>query len=463
MSLWNRSAARNAITVYACAVAIACGSADVAGTDRTGGTTPFLHFDLSVTPPYGTAVSSRFGVTPIPTATTYIGDTVRFSSAAFRAIGAGSVDSIMVTSSDPSFLAVSQTQILQGAYGTAIVRRAGTATLTARVSGVSTSVTVTATAYRSGILALSFEPESFIAGDSVKIGVTRSTSDGGREAIDVSQYRFSVFGPSGAVIRNGYFVTAYTGSYSILAYPPAGSNWLSDPFIVGGPPSAYPIDVRFVGDVSTFMQKDVRNAARLWGAVVLGPGGPQTVTRADQAKCLFAPPMNEVVPGLVIFVRYEDGPTNVQLDNPQPCVSRSNGLPAVGELTIARGDLGQYTSPMRLALHRMGHLLGIGAPFLGSPYYSGGANPTFAGPGAMAAAYAIKMVPTASTPVPLSSTTEPTFPFGEIAYLHWRYPAAGYGDIMTFFDQTRAPSIRRLDAAALADLGYDVFLRGAEP
>jgi hypothetical protein len=107
-----------------------------------------------------------------------------------------------------------------------------------------------------------------------------------------------------------------------------------------------------------------------------------------------------------------------------------------------------------ILLHEMGHVLGIGTNWFGSPYLhdAKGANPSFAGPNAMQAAFDVGISSSAATPVPVSRPGESG------AFTHWRTPNVG-NDIMLSGGGT---ALTVISAAALRDLGYTVSLAAVD-
>lgn len=158
------------------------------------------------------------------------------------------------------------------------------------------------------------------------------------------------------------------------------------------PPSAYTIEVRYVGDPPTEAQRAVfdRAAAR-WAELIRGDV-PDVLLQLPASSSGCYPALDETADDLVIFAELVaiDGPGNI-LGSAGPCLIRTSSLlPVVGRMRFDTADLLTLESNGRLAdviLHEMGHVLGIGTMWSsqGLLVGRGGTDPHFTGPTAQAA------------------------------------------------------------------------------
>lgn len=249
--------------------------------------------------------------------------------------------------------------------------------------------------------------------------------------------------------------TACDSSVSATVAAPPGTE--SQP--ASSAASTFPIDVRFIGDVPDDVRAAARAAAARWMQVLVGPGVPYQATQSG-GSCGFAPALTERVPGVVVFVRMSAPDSLVSAGaNGGSCAVRPGTLITFeGGITVSTPGLENSRQAGYLGtifLHELGHVLGIGTNWFASPYLhdATGANPVFAGPKAMQAAFEVGASASAATPVPISRPGESG------ALTHWRTPALG-NDIML---SGGGSALTVVSVAALGDLGYAVSLSAVDP
>jgi hypothetical protein len=255
---------------------------------------------------------------------------------------------------------------------------------------------------------------------------------------------------SSFVLACCFVVASCETPFSTLPLTPDSPQPGSAAFQAGG----FPIEVRFVGDVPDDVRQAAQAAATRWMQVVVGPATPVDVDQSA-APCAFAPVLKERVRGVVIFVRMSAADSLASAGaNGGACGVRTNSLVSYeGVITVSTPSLANSRAANYLGtilLHEMGHVLGIGTNWFGSPYLhdAKGSNPAFAGPNAMQAAYEVGISTSATTPVPVSRPGESG------AFTHWRSPNVG-NDIMLSGGGT---ALTVVSAGALRDLGYMVSL-----
>lgn len=223
--------------------------------------------------------------------------------------------------------------------------------------------------------------------------------------------------------------------------------------------SAFPIEMRFVGDVPDDVKAAARSAAARWMQVVTGPTVPVQLDQAVR-PCGFGPLLSERVAGVVVFVRMSapDSLTTAGGAGGSCGVRAGSLLSYQGAITVSTPGLERSRAAGYLGtilLHELGHVLGIGTNWFRSPYFqdAAGPNPRFLGPMAMQAAFDVGASKSPTTPVPVSRTGESG------AYTHWRTPALG-NDIM---QSGGGSALTVVSAAALQDMGYGISRAALDP
>jgi hypothetical protein len=231
--------------------------------------------------------------------------------------------------------------------------------------------------------------------------------------------------------------------------------------------SAFAIELRYLTSVSSAQRQAFDAAAARWEAAVIGDL-PDVLLNVQAGTCgSESPAVNETIDDLVIFVTVEaiDGPGGA-LGNAGPCYIRRPGdLPILGRMRFDSADLLALQTSGLLAtviLHEMGHVLGIGTLWethglLVDPSLSGGTDPHFTGPEAIAAFDAAGGSGYTGGKVPVENTG------GEgTADGHWRESVMD-AELMTgFVDPGRPNPLSVVSIASLEDMGYVVSLDAAE-
>jgi Leishmanolysin len=188
------------------------------------------------------------------------------------------------------------------------------------------------------------------------------------------------------------------------------------------------------------------------------------------------PAINEDIDDLIIFASFEsiDGPGNL-LAQAGPCLLRDfnqNGnfevgdLPAVGVMNFDTDDLDAIEQNGTLgivALHEMGHVIGIGALWgveglLADPSLppDNGTDPHFTGAQAITAFNAAGGSSYSGAKVPVENTGGPA-----TADSHWRESVFG-NELMTGFVSLGPQPLSAITLQSLVDQGYTVNASGAD-
>jgi subtilisin-like proprotein convertase family protein len=215
------------------------------------------------------------------------------------------------------------------------------------------------------------------------------------------------------------------------------------------PPSAFHVDVRFLGGLSPAQQAAFADAAVRWSEIITGD----------------VPPVNidgEIIDDVLIEAQgiAIDGPGGVLGQAGPRFIRPSSNLPIKGIMSFDTADLDRMEADGSLKdviLHEMGHVLGIGTiwDLLGLLEGGGSVDPTFVGASAMREYGTLrkKADPTASddpTPVPVANTGGAGTRDG-----HWREVVFG-DELLTGFLSGAVRPISRMSVGCFEDMGYQV-------
>jgi len=216
--------------------------------------------------------------------------------------------------------------------------------------------------------------------------------------------------------------------------------------------TAFSIDLRFLGGLTTAQQDAFDAAARRWAQIILSDLPSVEVN-------------GEVVDNIVIEAQGKpiDGPSNT-LGMAGPTFLRNGSLlPAWGimyfdtdDLDIMEGD----GSLVRVIAHEMAHVLGLGSiwsqDYLGLLQGAGTNNPRFVGPNAMRE-FATLQGEATPIAVPVANTGGPG-----TRDSHWR-EAVFVNELMTGWLDPGINPISAMTIASFEDLGYQVNYDVADP
>lgn len=231
--------------------------------------------------------------------------------------------------------------------------------------------------------------------------------------------------------------------------------------------SAFNIEVRFLSAATPAQVQAFTEAETNWEAMVAGDIEDVPIDAAEGACDEGTPALNETIDDVIIFASLEpiDGAGGI-LGQAGPCFIRDPGfLPAVGIMFFDVDDLDFVQSEgllQELVLHEMGHVLGFGTlwPFqdlLAEPASSGGADPHFTGPQAIAAFDAAGGSSYTGEKVPVEEIGGPGTHDS-----HWRESVFS-NELMTGFLDLGTNPLSAISVASLADQGYSVQLSEADP
>jgi hypothetical protein len=233
------------------------------------------------------------------------------------------------------------------------------------------------------------------------------------------------------------------------------------------PAAGFDIEIRHQGTPSAAQLLAFAEAEIRWESIITGNLADVPVNAAAGGCGPGSPALSEQVDDLLILadITAIDGPGAV-LGAAGPCLIRnSDNLPAVGQMRFDLDDLEVLEANNVLGaviLHEMGHVLGIGTlwslqNFLSEPSLSGGTDPHFTGPLAVAAFDAAGGVTYTGQKVPVEDTG------GQgTADSHWRESVFG-NEIMTGFVGLGANPISAVTIRSLEDQGYAVNAGAADP
>lgn len=214
--------------------------------------------------------------------------------------------------------------------------------------------------------------------------------------------------------------------------------------------SAFTIQVRFLGGLTTSQESVFESAAARWSEIIVGDI-PSVDTDIGVVDDIVIDAQGTSIDG-VSGILGQAGPTAVRF---------GSSLPARGIMSFDSADFARMEadgSLVRVIIHEMGHVLGIGTIWrrLGLLQGAGTTNPIFTGRNAMRE-FADLLGTSISTAVPVANTGGPGTRGG-----HWRESVFGH-ELMTGFLDVGVNPISRLTIAALKDMGYQVNFNAADP
>lgn len=218
--------------------------------------------------------------------------------------------------------------------------------------------------------------------------------------------------------------------------------------------SPFTIEVRFLGGLTPTQQDAFKNAANRWTRAITGD----------------LPAMNvdgELIDDIVILAQGVDidgpgsilgqaGPTHIR----PASAGTAAGLPSKGIMSFDTADLADMEAQGTLGdviTHEMGHVLGVGSIWRLKDLIrgSGTANPVFTGARARAAWGELRGTPAQDVPV------ENTGGQGT-RESHWR-ELIFRNELMSGFIVASGNPLSKVTVASLADMGYQVDMKAAEP
>ena len=218
--------------------------------------------------------------------------------------------------------------------------------------------------------------------------------------------------------------------------------------------SAYKIEVRFLGGLTTAQKNAFKSAADRWSKVIVGDVPSVTIN-------------GEVIDDILILAKGapidgvggilgQAGPTHLR-----PASAGVNAfLPARAEMTFDSADLAAMQANgtlLDVITHEMGHCIGIGTIWPNKGLLAGAttSNPTFTGTNAKGEFGTLQG--TGPAPVPVENTGGPG-----TRNSHWR-ETIFRNELMSGFIAAPGNPLSRMTAASLKDLGYVVDMTKAEP
>ena len=266
--------------------------------------------------------------------------------------------------------------------------------------------------------------------------------------------------------------TVQSGSNTMSAKVTAGATpGDSVVFSATGQGEQYQIEIQYIVPVNASRAAAVDSAVAHWQRIVFGAVTPIPLNVGAGSCGSNSPAINETVNSVLIFVELDsiDGPGKI-LGQSGPCFIRTQGrLPIVGIVQFDTADIGGLESSGQfpeVILHEFAHILGYGTIWgagdlnlLVNPSQSGGTDPHFIGPQALAAFKAIGGGSyTGGLPVPVEDSGGPGTADG-----HWR-ERVFHTELMTGFLNPSVPNpLSIVTIASMGDMGYTVNYAAAEP
>lgn len=218
--------------------------------------------------------------------------------------------------------------------------------------------------------------------------------------------------------------------------------------------SPFTIEVRFLGGLSATQRAAFAAAADRWTTMIVGDL-PAVVVDNETIDDVLILAQGSAIdgPGRTLG---QAGPTHLRPESAGDAAL----TPAKGIMSFDTADLERLQTDGTLndvITHEMGHVLGIGTIWRhkGLLRGAGTANPTFAGPGAIAEYQELRGA-SSRRQVPVENTGGPGTREG-----HWRETVFG-NELMSGFIAQPGNPLSRMTVASLSDLGYEVDLDAAE-
>lgn len=228
-------------------------------------------------------------------------------------------------------------------------------------------------------------------------------------------------------------------------------------------PAVFNIELVTEGSFSASQREAFRSASERWTRVLTAGLPDVTVTSAQTSQACDLH-YSGTIDDLLLHVKVEeiDGPGGV-VAMAGPCLLRSNGMPLVGLIIIDSSDLQSLTEQRYLetvVAHELGHVLGLnysswkGAGLVDHDHADCYASSSVGFSGGLAQheyhalGGAHELVPVEANGVPGTACS------------HW---AKGHfhNELMTGYLERDAP-LSRVTVGALADMGYEVDMTGAD-
>jgi hypothetical protein len=357
-------------------------------------------------------------------------------------------------------------------------------TVTASIVPTTISVPFTATTTAGPAASISLAAgnnQNAAAGHQVAVRPAVVVRDANANPVEGVGVEFEIVSGGGS-ISGGSTVTDNNGRAEVGSWTlgSAGSNVLratvTGADISGNPVTfsastsvtAFNIEVRFLSTATSAQVQAFTDAEKEWERLIVGDIENVPIDAPAGSCDDGVPALNETIDDVIIFATLEpiDGAGGI-LGQAGPCFIRDPGfLPAVGVMFFDTDDLDFIQSEgllQELILHEMGHVLGFGTLWplqglLAGSATSGGMDPHFTGPQAIAAFDDADMVPyTSGAKVPVENSGGP----GTIDS-HWRESVFG-NELMTGFVDLGTNPLSAVTVASLRDQGYTVDLSKADP
>lgn len=214
--------------------------------------------------------------------------------------------------------------------------------------------------------------------------------------------------------------------------------------------SQYNIDIRFLGGLTGSQQDAFAIAAKRWSSIIIGDV-PDANLQGEIIDDIKIDAKGAAIDG-VGGILGQAGPTWIR---------SGSYFPIAGVMTFDQADLEKLEDDgllLSVILHEMAHVLGFGTiwSYKGLLQDADTMNPTFSGSNAMQE-FGTLLGSGTPTAVPVANTGGPG-----TRNSHWREAVFG-NELMTGFINQGVNPLSRLTIASMADLGYQVNLKAADP
>lgn len=397
-----------------------------------------------------------------------LGQNYLFQAEPRNARGERIAAAVQWSSSNPSVVRVNGDGL-----ATAIAR--GEVTLTAAAGGVLASVPVAVDQVPAALTIVFGDRQSGSPGGALPTPLTVQVTDALRHPIAGVTLAFEA-GPEGGsvgspaattdffgIASSSFTLGGVAGNYTATASVPGSSLTAGFTITTAGP---FNVELMWLTPASAGVQAAFADAEARWEAVITGDL-PDDYALIPAYSCGANPDLDQSLDDIIIFVTITefDGPGGV-LGQAGPCYYHEvGGLPAIGAMFFDAADLSSLQQQGLLGdvvIHEMGHVLGLGTHWttlglLANPSLSGGVDPHFTGPMAIAEFDIAGGSGYVGGKVPVEDQGGPGTADG-----HWR-EAVFFNELMTGYLDFGVNLLSRITIASFEDLGYMVDLAAADP